>query len=154
MSSDEMNTMPPRVFNSFEELAQVYAPELPTESEPSIYYHPDIPEKKLQKAIKSYASGLNPDQALVMWDSTVFGSGKKGFIITEKVFYYSEVMDKPWVVPYLDIQSISVKEDEDNIPWLNLQLPDRLISTNDGIDMKLYELSDFLNAAKNFHSKA
>lgn len=154
MSSEDMSGVPPRVFTSFEELAGVYVVELPRESEPSIYLKPNIPEKKLKKAIKAYAPELAPDEVLAMWDSTVFGSGKAGCLITEQCFYFNQAMDKPWVIPYPDIQGISVEEDEDNIPWLKIDMPDRQIAENDGFEMKLHELRDFLMAAKNYHPKA
>jgi hypothetical protein len=153
MPDKELDTVPPRNFSSFEELAKTYAPELPKEKDPKLYLAPDIQEKKLKKAIKSYAKDISPEMALAMWDSTVFGNGKKGFIITEKVFYYSELMDKPWIIPYENIENISIGPDEDNIPWIRIKLPDRLIETNDGIDIKIYELSDFLNAAIKFYKK-
>ena len=153
MSDEKRNDVPPRNFNSFEELAKTYAPELPKEKDPKLFIAPDIPGKKLKNAIKSYAKDITPEQALAMWDSTVFGNGKKGFIITERIFYYSELMDKPWVVPYESIQNISLGPDEDNIPWIRIKLPDRLIESNDGIDIKIYELSDFLNAAIKFYKK-
>ena len=153
MPDEKRQDLPPRVFTSFEELARTYAPEIPKEKEPTLYIAPDIPEKKLKKAIKSYAGDISPEQALAMWDSTVFGSGKKGFIITERVFYYSEAMDKPWVIPYEQIENIHLGPDEDNIPWIRIKLPTRLIETNDAIDMKIHELRDFLNAAIQFHKK-
>lgn len=153
MSDEQRKDVPPRVFTSFEELVKTYAPEIPKEKNPTLHIAPDIPEKKLTKAIKSYAKDMLPEQALAMWDSTVFGSGKKGFIITERIFYYSELMDKPWAVPYEKIERIHLGPDEDNIPWIRIKLPDRLIETNDAIDMKIHELSDFLNAAMNFYNK-
>jgi hypothetical protein len=153
MPDNQPNDVPPRNFTSFEELARTYAPELPKEKDPKIFIAPDIPDKKLKKAIDSYATDITPEHVLAMWDSTVFGSGKKGFLITERVFYYSELMDKPWVVPYESIENIKLEPDEDNIPWIRIKLPDRLLETNDGIDIKIYELSDFLKAAIKFYKK-
>jgi len=154
MSNEERQDVPPRIFSSFGELAKTYAAELPKEKNPALFFAPEIPEKKLQKAIRSYAKDLSPDHVLALWDSTILGSGKKGFLITEKVFYYSELVDKPWVIPYESVENISLAPNESNIPWIRIKLPDRLIETNDGIDIKIFELRDFLNAAIEFHGKS
>jgi|GEM_PF-3019923 len=150
MSNEERPEGPPQIFSSFGDLAKTWAAKLPKEKNPALYYAPDIPGKKLEKAIKSYAQDLNPDQVFVLWDSTILGSGKKGFLITEEAFRYSEVMDKPWIVPYRSVENISLEKNENNIPWIRIKLPDRLIETNDGIDIDIFALRDFLEAAARF----
>jgi hypothetical protein len=64
----------------------------------------DIPKKKLNNAIKSYCedSGAEYETPLILLDDTVFGSAKKGFLLTE--------------------ESLNIKDDDDKV--LNIQLRD------------------------------
>jgi hypothetical protein len=54
-----------------------------------IFYGPFIPEKKLNTARQSYAT-FNPreETPILLYDDTAFGSGKKGFLITNETLYY------------------------------------------------------------------
>ena len=55
-------------------------------------YHlaPDIPDKKLVGACEAYARVDFRDEApLVLMDDTVFGSGKRGFVITTRALHYN-----------------------------------------------------------------
>lgn len=55
-------------------------------------YHlaPDIPEKKLVGACEAYARlDFREETPLVLMDDTVFGSGKRGFVITTRAFHYN-----------------------------------------------------------------
>ena len=47
-----------------------------------------IPPRKLDNAISTYAKSVDPDRALFLYDDTVFGSAKEGFLITDSAFYY------------------------------------------------------------------
>lgn len=55
-------------------------------------YHlaPDIPEKKLVGACEAYAQvDFREEDPLVLMDDTVFGSGKRGFVITTRALHYN-----------------------------------------------------------------
>lgn len=54
-----------------------------------IYFAPDIPDKKLQNAIGSYASDLTQADVLLLVDNTVFRSAKTGLLITADSIYYA-----------------------------------------------------------------
>ncbi|MFZ2967752.1 MAG: TerB family tellurite resistance protein [Sulfuricurvum sp.] len=59
-------------------------------SDNSIYFYPDIPEKKLHNAINQYAFIEKNEQPLVLIDDTVFGSAKCGMLLTDKSIYAKE----------------------------------------------------------------
>ena len=46
------------------------------------YLHPQIPQDKLDRAIKKYGAGLKHEDVLALGDSTVFGSAKAGCLLT------------------------------------------------------------------------
>lgn len=55
-----------------------------------IFYGPFIADKKLNTARQAYAS-FNPreETPILLYDDTLFGNGKSGFLITSRRFYYS-----------------------------------------------------------------
>lgn len=61
----------------------------------SIFISPNIPMKKLNGALSSYGQQINEDEVIVLFDDTVFGGAKEGFIITEKIFASKEMLGKP-----------------------------------------------------------
>ena len=44
-------------------------------------------KKNLQNAIKSYAPDVNPEEIVLFCNANIMGSGKKGFLITERAIY-------------------------------------------------------------------
>jgi hypothetical protein len=58
----------------------------------NLFFFDSVPPKKHQNAINTYASDLgnpNSDEAVVwLYDDTVFGSAKDGFILTTRRIYY------------------------------------------------------------------
>ena len=57
---------------------------------PHLVWGPNCSEKKIKNAIASYAWTAKPDDVVAMEDSTTFGSGKKGILITSEGLYSSE----------------------------------------------------------------
>jgi hypothetical protein len=54
----------------------------------NLYFYENIPLKKFQNAVKSYAQALTEDEIVIcLFDETVFGSAKQGFILTDKRLY-------------------------------------------------------------------
>lgn len=47
-----------------------------------------ISDKKLQNAIKEYAPAVTPERVCFLYDDTVFGSAKDGFLVTDSAFYF------------------------------------------------------------------
>jgi hypothetical protein len=55
-----------------------------------IFYGPFIPDNKLSTARQAYASfSPREESPILLYDDTVFGTGKTGFLITNEKFYYS-----------------------------------------------------------------
>lgn len=52
-----------------------------------VYVMPEIPEKKINSAIKSIAPSVNPEYVLALIDSTLFGSAKEGLVFTGEGMY-------------------------------------------------------------------
>jgi len=46
------------------------------------YLHPQIPQDKLNRAIKKYGAGLKHEDVLALGDNTVFGSAEAGCLLT------------------------------------------------------------------------
>lgn len=55
-----------------------------------VYARPNIPHKKLQGAISSYAHGVRPDDVIVLLDDTIFGGAKDGLLVTSEAIYCKE----------------------------------------------------------------
>jgi len=54
----------------------------------ALFLFEKIPQKKLNNAAGTYAQGVGVDEAIIMlYDSTVFGSAKEGFLLTTKRLY-------------------------------------------------------------------
>jgi len=53
-----------------------------------LFFMEEIPKKKLENAKKSYARGVEMGEVPVfLWDDTVFGSAKDGFLLTDRRLY-------------------------------------------------------------------
>lgn len=61
----------------------------------SIFFYPEIPEKKMLNAIQKYAPSVEPADILVLVDDTVFGSANEGVLITKDYIYSNQKMEKP-----------------------------------------------------------
>ena len=47
-----------------------------------------IPPKKLKNAISTYAADVSPEDVLLLYDNTVFGSAKDGLLLTAEAVYW------------------------------------------------------------------
>lgn len=68
----------------------------------------DIPSKKIDAAIKSFASGLDKTTIIGFYDTTVFGSGQNGYVFTDDKIYYLETLEKPKKLWYDDIKHLEI----------------------------------------------
>lgn len=92
------------------ELMRKYASEICT----SFVFHvgDDIPSKKIDNAIKKYANGLDRDTVIGLYDTTITGSGKSGYIFTDTKVYYLQTLEKPQKLWYEDIESVEITTDK------------------------------------------
>ena len=62
----------------------------------NLFFMENIPRKKLNNAIKSYAQGFEAGETPVyLWDDTVFGSAKYGFLLTDRRIYQKNMFATP-----------------------------------------------------------
>ncbi|MFJ0260998.1 hypothetical protein Q4247_10350 [Acinetobacter baumannii] len=77
-------------------------------SEKNIYIAPNIPEKKLNKAIKSFKYEGNPENIIALLDTTLLGSGSDGLMFTgEKVIFKPAYFD-PHHIQYEAITDVNI----------------------------------------------
>ena len=57
-----------------------------------IFIAPNIPAKKINNALSSYASSISPEDVLVLIDDTLWGGAKDGCILTTSEIYAKEFM--------------------------------------------------------------
>ncbi|RSK28775.1 hypothetical protein EJF36_18895 [Bacillus sp. HMF5848] len=98
------------VDNVFEDVILEYAPRLLGEIG-KVYVQENIPKKKLDNAIKNYGNGVSETNVLALYDSTTFGSGKEGFLITKAGFYYKEFMEDAVEINFNEITSVKLDEE-------------------------------------------
>ena len=55
----------------------------------------EVPSKKINNALKTFAQGMDSDTIIGFYDTTSFGSGKNGYIFTDDKMYYVEMFEKP-----------------------------------------------------------
>jgi len=67
-----------------------------------VYVKPNIPMKKLNGALGSYAKSVAPEDVLVLIDDTVFGGAKEGLVLTGEAMYCKELASTPRIVRFSD----------------------------------------------------
>ncbi len=72
-----------------------------------IYVVPNIPEKKLNNALKSYGNDISYESVLALYDDTLFGSASDGFLFTGEKMLHS----KYGTFLYSNIESVKYVED-------------------------------------------
>ena len=73
---------------SFSNFIETYVVAL-ANTKSDLHRKPGIPETKLANAIAGYAPRVDRERVLFLYDSTIFGNAKEGYLITDSGFYYS-----------------------------------------------------------------
>ncbi|KYZ76189.1 hypothetical protein AXX12_07025 [Anaerosporomusa subterranea] len=75
----------------------------------NLYLYPDIPEKKLEAAKRTYAPVVKKDGLLALADNTVFGAADEGLVLTLHGIYWTEVVmsSKGTYLPYKEIFEVA-----------------------------------------------
>ena len=68
----------------------------------------DIPDKKIENAMKIFAAGIDRSTIIGFYDTTVFGSGKNGYVFTDEKMCYLEALGKPKKLWYDDIKEMEI----------------------------------------------
>lgn len=76
----------------------------------SLYIAPDIPEKKVNGAVKAFNYSGDVSNIIALFDDTLFGSGKTGILFTGKQMIYKEDFEDPVVFDYEEIQNFAEVE--------------------------------------------
>lgn len=71
-----------------------------------VFARPNIPRKKLEGAISSYAPGVSPDDVLILLDDTVFGGAKEGLLITNDAIYCKQKFEDRRFMKFSDITTL------------------------------------------------
>ncbi|WP_170288323.1 J domain-containing protein [Marilutibacter maris] len=71
-----------------------------------VYARPNIPHKKLDGAISSYAPGVSPGDVIVLLDDTLFGGAKEGLLVTNDAVYCKQKLDNPRQIAFRDIRQV------------------------------------------------
>lgn len=114
--------------------------------------HDEISNHVIENAIKYYASGLDISTIIGIYDTTLFGTGKNGFVFTDDRFYYLDLWEKPIKIWYDDIKNVSLNntENEDSKRVLEiLQYDGEIIRITSFLCNKT-PLKEFLNIMKEF----
>ena len=53
-----------------------------------LHMFPDLPGAKLANVQKTYAAGVNGNDILLLFDNTIFGGAKEGFVMTDEAIYW------------------------------------------------------------------
>ena len=88
------------------ELLRKYSSQIKTSFE--FHVGTDIPSKKFDNAISTFAKSLDRSTAIGFYDTTVMGNGKQGYVFTDTSVYYLETGEFPKRLWYADIQRVEV----------------------------------------------
>ena len=96
-----------------------------------IFFSPNIPHKKLQTAMATYAPSVAPGTALALIDNTCFGGAKDGALLTTTTLYVHNIAMAPQQINLAEIETLnlipaltSVLQVND-IPLLQINFPEK-----------------------------
>ena len=69
-----------------------------------------IPPRKVNNAIATYATQVSPEDVLLLYDSTVFGSAKDGLLLTAEAVYWRDGNGEPDRLRYTEIRKVDFLE--------------------------------------------
>lgn len=67
---------------------------------------PNIPEKKLNNAIKAFDYSGSVTHVIALFDNTLFGSGKEGLLFSGEQLIYRATFGEPTKIPYASIEKV------------------------------------------------
>lgn len=76
----------------------------------SVHVKPHIPKEKALNAISTYVDGIDADDIILLYDSTIMGSGKDGMVITNNAIYLKETFSPGVSYEFEYIPSLSAKK--------------------------------------------
>lgn len=114
----------------------------------------DIPSKKIDNALKKFASGMDRTTIIGFFDTTVTGNGKKGYIFTDDKVYYLDTLEKPKKLWYDDIKELRLsnlhKKDSDRTLEIIQYDGEKVVISSSFLNKT--PLKDFLEIMKDYDS--
>ena len=75
-----------------------------------VFVFEQIPPRKLRNATRSYAPAMGPDETVIaLYDDTVFGSSKEGFLLTTGRLYGKNIAERGSFVELRDITHFTLE---------------------------------------------
>lgn len=110
------------------------------------YIKGEIPNKKLDVALRTFGQGVDRSTIIGFYDTTVFLSGKRGYIFTDTKVAFLELMEKPKKFWYEDIESMEITRmyEDDDRRYLKLTMKDGSTVSFEDFGMNKTPLRDFL----------
>lgn len=78
--------------------------------DPSIFFPPEIPEKKIKNAIEKYATSAKKEDVIFLLDETVFGKADEGILMTPETLYAYQAFEGIKKIKINQIENIFITE--------------------------------------------
>lgn len=80
------------------------------------FLHPSIPAKKIENVRKLHEAHLPADEAILgIYDATVFGSAKDGWVVTSKRLCFKNQIDAPQSLAWTDVKDDQIYVDGNHL---------------------------------------
>ena len=76
----------------------------------NVYLSPNIPLRKLQNALHSYADNVQKEAVLLLFDDTTFGGAKEGVILTATAAYWNNVSFGLGQIDFADLRRVTLEK--------------------------------------------
>lgn len=123
-----------------------------------IYIAPDIEIDKLQNTTNIICKGIDSEDILAIYDSTVFGNSKEGIVFTKESLFYRGTLLKAVEVKYKDlkeafyskrkVENKNRKFEIEETITLNVENGSEVILIKNILKVNLLLLTDFINGIK------
>lgn len=101
---------------------------LPHAPQMGLYVVPDLPSGKVQRAISGYASDVQPDEILALYDATLMGTGGNGATFTaDRLVFKNHAFQSVQTVRYRDLVGVETAN-----RWLGMGGKEVHLSVNRG----------------------
>ena len=74
----------------------------------SFYIGRRLPKKQLKNAISSLDKSIDIDTVIGLYDTTLWNSGKKGYIFTNEAVYFKELIGRTKSFCYREVENIKI----------------------------------------------
>lgn len=91
-----------------ESLLKEFLPHAPNHG---LFVAPDIPAEKLRAAIGDYASGVDPEAVVALFDATRLGNAKDGILfLADRLVFQNHDLSEPRAIHYANIVGVRSKK--------------------------------------------